>query len=113
MLLYYVLRYKNAYFDCFSGLTYITGNTAPSISPDRSKAQRWTIGESGARRAVHVASTAGISNGATLRKAAGDTALLITTVSRNPCGKESNSSMNLVIRIVVGQRDIQGLRFQG
>jgi hypothetical protein len=57
-----------------------------------------------------VASTAGISNGATLRKAAGDTALQITTVSRNPCGKESNSSMNLVIRIVEGQRHIQGFK---
>jgi hypothetical protein len=81
MLLYYVLRYeKNAYSDCFSGLTHIIGNTALNTSPDHSKAQRWTIGESGARRAVHVASTAGISNGATLRKAAGDTALQITMV---------------------------------
>jgi hypothetical protein len=29
-------------------------------------------------------------NGATLRKEAGDTALLITTISRNPIGRESN-----------------------
>jgi hypothetical protein len=94
--------------DWFSGLTHITGNTAPSTSPDRSEAQRWTIEENGARGAVHVASTAGISNGATVRKAARDTALLITTVSRSPCGRESNSSTNLIIRSVEGQRQIQG-----
>jgi hypothetical protein len=42
-----------------------------------------------------VASTVGIANGATLRKAAGDTALLILTVSRNAYGMGSNLSMNI------------------
>jgi hypothetical protein len=68
----------------------VIGNTAPSSSLDQAAlATSLTTGESDARVTV-VALKATVTSGATLRKAAGDTALLITTLSRNPFGMESN-----------------------
>jgi hypothetical protein len=55
-----------------------------------------------------VPSAATTTNGATLRKEAGDTALLTMTVSRNPLGRESNLMKNLIIRTVEDQSHIQG-----
>jgi hypothetical protein len=78
-------------FDCYLGVRLvILGNTAPNTSLERSDVHSGIIWENDAGGGVHVASTATNTNGATLRKAAGDTALLTMTVSRNPLGRETN-----------------------